>query len=178
MPSIYTIQELNEPGSHSSDTTVVFRFKGREHIVYGDAVLSDEEAALIFEKLLANTGSGGEGAGKKQKKCGSHWEHEEVQILQWSVFTYALQKDRDIETLDQQDWLNIKELVPTKDSKACWKKWAQTQRKEVQVKLGWTQEEDALLRKLVQEMGPKEWNKISDQFDKTVGAEHIQRTGK
>ena len=65
------------------------------------------------------------------------------------------------------DWEQVANIVPTKDSKKCQKRWLFIQ------KLGgnktkWTKVEDQVLGRLVGEHGAKEWSKISEQLNETM----------
>lgn len=53
----------------------------------------------------------------------SSWKDDETNLLQWSVFTYALQKQMYIENFKEADWCNIAEFIPTRDQAKCLKRW-------------------------------------------------------
>ncbi len=104
-------------------------------------LLNDEEAATSYNKLLEESHSNRDYAQKNT----TSWRDDETHLLQWSIFTYALQKSKNIEDFDEVDWTNIAEFIPTRDKIKCLKRWLFIQ------KLGgnkthWSKQEDLALR--------------------------------
>ena len=99
----------------------------------------------------------------------SSWRDDETHLLQWSIFTYALQKNKAIEQFGSSDWANVAEFIPTRDQIKCFKRWLFIQ------KLGgnksqWTKREDEALRGLVEQEGAREWTKISELLNQHMSA--------
>lgn len=69
-------------------------------------------------------------------------------MLQWSIFTYALQKSKAIEEFDENDWSNIAEFVPTRDKIKCLKRWLFIQKLGGN-KTNWSKKEDTALKQIV-----------------------------
>jgi hypothetical protein len=84
--------------------------------------------------------------------------------LQWSVFNYAIQKNKNIEAFDEQDWINIAQFIPSRDQNKCIKRWLFIQKLGGN-KSAWSEKEDIILRNMIEEFGAKEWTKIAEQFN-------------
>ena len=72
-----------------------------------------------------------------------------------------------VENFNDQDWEQIAEIVPTKESKKCFKRWLFIQ------KLGgnktkWSKNEDDILKKLVETYGAKDWSSISEKHNEVL----------
>lgn len=76
---------------------------------------------------------------------------------------------------NESDWVNISEIIPTKDDQRCQKRWNWIQKRGV--KTTWTQKEDEILRVIVEKIGPKEWHKIAEMFNQENG-DNSNRNGK
>lgn len=106
---------------------MVFSLFGREYHLYGDQIISDQDANQIYEKLLTEVKNGNVSKSMDIKSSKANntksWKDDETQLLQWSVFCYAVQKNKLIEEFDETDWENIAEFIPTRDSFKCLKRW-------------------------------------------------------
>eukprot|EP00347_Sterkiella_histriomuscorum_P015833 403355515 len=181
-----TSQGSTGTGGNITDKEVVaFRFQDKDYNIFGDALLNDYDANQIYSKLLQESrqqnqenlkSSHGSGSGgvSSQKKNSSSWRDDETHLLQWSIFTYALQKNISIEEFTESDWGNVAEFIPTRDKIKCFKRWLFIQ------KLGgnksqWTKRQDQALLQIVEHEGAKEWSKIAEALNVIVGS---QRNGK
>ncbi len=84
----------------------MFTLFDREYNIFGDSLISDLEANNIYVKLM-------------NEKLTSAWRDDETHLLQWAVFTYAVQHSKYIEDFKDSDWLNISHLVPSRDPLKC-----------------------------------------------------------
>ena len=90
---------------------MIFTLIDREYHIFGEKIINDVEASPIYEKLL------------KESVQSASWREDETNLLQWSVFTYGMQKKKYIEDFKEEDWKNIAEFIPTKDHNKCLKRW-------------------------------------------------------
>ena len=75
------------------DSSFVFSLFGREYHIYGEQLISDEEASAIYEKLLTEIRESNASKSEDNNKAvgnTSSWKDDETQLLQWGVFSYAL----------------------------------------------------------------------------------------
>lgn len=138
-----TISEHSIPEAKSKPTlkeAVIFTLIDREYHIYGERIISDVEASPIYEKLLLETKSSPDSGDMK-----SSWREDETNLLQWSVFTYGMQKKKYIEDFTEDDWRNISQFIPTRDHLKCIKRWNFIQKLGGN-KLQWSAEEDNILR--------------------------------
>jgi len=140
----------------------VMRFRDREYQFYGKSIISDKQAEHIFEKLNNESKDP-----FQSQRTLTQWKDDETHLFQYALFAYMVKQDRCVEDFTMADWEQVANIVPTKDSKKCQKRWLFIQ------KLGgnktkWTKVEDQVLGRLVGEHGAKEWSKISEQLNETM----------
>jgi len=144
--------EMTKQSSEPVKEAVIFTLFEREYHIFGEKIINDVEASPIYEKLL------------KEPAQSASWREDETNLLQWSVFTYGMQKKKYIEDFKEDDWKNIAQFIPTKDHNKCLKRWLFIQRLGGN-KLKWSAQEDLILKQVVDQTGAKVWNRIADIFN-------------
>jgi len=69
-----------------------------------------------------------------------------------------------VEDFNDQDWEQIAEIVPTKDSKKCHKRWLFIQ-KQGGNKTKWSKKEDEILKALILSNGARDWSNIAEKLN-------------
>lgn len=113
----------------------------------------------IFDKLFRESQDP-----TQSQRTLSQWKDDETHLFQYGLFAYMVKNNKFVENFTDEDWEQLSEIVPTKDSKKCYKRWLFIQ------KLGgnkskWSKKDDEILRCLVQKYGPRDWSNISEKFN-------------
>lgn len=96
----------------------VLRFRDREYQFYGKAIITDDQAEQIFEKLA------GESKDPFQsQRTLTQWKDDETHLFQYALFAYMVKHSKYVEDFMLADWDQVAEIVPTKDAKKCQKRW-------------------------------------------------------
>jgi hypothetical protein len=74
---------------------MVFEINGKEFNIYGSGLISNEQASLAYDKLTEDAKRIDQS--KKSSNGNGQWKDDETYLLQWFIFTYALQKKLDID---------------------------------------------------------------------------------
>ena len=53
----------------------------------------------------------------------SQWKEDETHLFQYGLFSHMVKNNKCVEEFNEQDWQEISEMVPTKDSRKCIKRW-------------------------------------------------------
>lgn len=91
-------------GAKSKDRTdsQILTFNDRDYLLYEGRILEDLEADQIFNHY------------KNLGRAANEWKSDETMLLQWSVFSIAIQKGKNVDEFDEQDWATVSQFVPTK----------------------------------------------------------------
>lgn len=137
-------------------------FRDREYQFYGKGIISDEQAMEIYEKLLREK----EDPTQSQRTL-TQWKDDETHLFQYGLFAFIVKNDKFVEELTDADWEKISEVVPTKDSKKCQKRWLFIQKLSGN-KTKWTKKEDEILTHIVVDQGAKEWSNVSERLNEMI----------
>ena len=96
----------------------VLRFREREYQFYGKAIVTDEQAEHIFEKLANESKDP-----FQSQRTLTQWKDDETHLFQYALFAYMVKHNKYVEDFMLYDWEQIAEIVPTKDAKKCQKRW-------------------------------------------------------
>ena len=116
----------------------------------------------IFDKLINEKKDP-----QQSQRTITQWKDDETHLFQYGLFAYMVKKEKFVEDFNDDDWQQIAEIVPTKDSKKCQKRWLFIQ------KLGgnktkWQAKEDEILANLVQQFGAKDWTNIAEKLNDEI----------
>lgn len=104
----------------------------------------------------------------RKKKATKRWTETEDERLRQVVQCIEAQH------VLADSWALVAEYLPGRDASSCAHRWLMVVNPQL-IKGAWTEEEDALLLSLVEQLGPSHWNKIAEHVAGRIGKQCRER---